>query len=531
MTAGKMGGVDDAAIAEALAEWPSPVRTSASWEAAAQRLLAQIADPVSKSSLTAPAWQETIAHAASRHERRESAVEASSDERASQRPDSTFASSDDFDADWDDAVDAVVPPPDDDALFLPPLPRAEGEPEELDEQHVLAANDIPERRSGSVSPPMAGRSESDVTAETSIEAPISMRRPSVRPSAPGAMAAPESRTAPESRVAAALPASLEPAPLELASFELAPREPVLEPAPSPEPVLERAAVPPPEAGAFGEEAVTAETSMAVYESPLASPGAVATASSLVPPPISSPMSEAAPSTSSSPQATQKRRALLWGGLAAMAAAAGMVVWMKNAAPAADEARLSAPSPVAEPEATSSALASMAPAAATPEPAMSVPIFDRAPPGTAENAGNASSTVPEEKPPARASKRPARRFLTAPSKPKKDDILKAPPDSSAMRIAAAPSDTAGGVPQRPANGAVQGALSLVLPKARACLRRDEGISRATLIFDSSGAVRSVSITGASVGKPAEGCIRTALRQMKLPPFAEPKFSAIVTVRPP
>jgi hypothetical protein len=94
----------------------------------------------------------------------------------------------------------------------------------------------------------------------------------------------------------------------------------------------------------------------------------------------------------------------------------------------------------------------------------------------------------------------------------------------------PQFSAGSVPQKPSQGAVTGALGAALPGARACLSPDDPVSKATVTFASAGTVQSVVVTGAATGKPAEACIRTALGKAKVPPFAQPTYSATVTVRP-
>ncbi len=90
--------------------------------------------------------------------------------------------------------------------------------------------------------------------------------------------------------------------------------------------------------------------------------------------------------------------------------------------------------------------------------------------------------------------------------------------------------AGNVPQKPSQGAVTGAINSVLPMARGCLGPDEPISRATIVFTSEGAVQAVRVTGHAAGKPTEACIKTALSKARLTPFAEPTYSAPVTIRP-
>jgi hypothetical protein len=89
--------------------------------------------------------------------------------------------------------------------------------------------------------------------------------------------------------------------------------------------------------------------------------------------------------------------------------------------------------------------------------------------------------------------------------------------------------AGNVPQKPSQGAVTGALGAVLSGARGCLGPDDPISRASVVFSSAGTVQSVNVSGASAGKPAEACIKGALMKAKLQPFAEPTYTANITIR--
>ena len=105
----------------------------------------------------------------------------------------------------------------------------------------------------------------------------------------------------------------------------------------------------------------------------------------------------------------------------------------------------------------------------------------------------------------------------------DDAPKTP--AAATTVATA----AGNVPQKPSQGAVTGALGAVLPGARACLGPDDPISRASIVFSSAGTAQSVNVSGGAAGKPAEACIKGALMKAKVQPFAEPTYTANVTVR--
>ncbi len=106
------------------------------------------------------------------------------------------------------------------------------------------------------------------------------------------------------------------------------------------------------------------------------------------------------------------------------------------------------------------------------------------------------------------------------------------DSNATTTPAAtgPAFAAGSVPQKPSQGAVTGALGAVMPTVRACLQPDDPISRASVVFDSTGAVTGITVTGYAAGKPAEACIKSALGKAKVQPFAQPNYTANVTIRP-
>ena len=102
-------------------------------------------------------------------------------------------------------------------------------------------------------------------------------------------------------------------------------------------------------------------------------------------------------------------------------------------------------------------------------------------------------------------------------------------SQAKPAAATAGKAAGNIPQKPSQGAVTGAIGAVLPGARACLGPDDPISRATVVFASDGAVERVNVTGSAAGKPIEACIKGALMKAKLQPFAEPSYTANITIR--
>ena len=79
---------------------------------------------------------------------------------------------------------------------------------------------------------------------------------------------------------------------------------------------------------------------------------------------------------------------------------------------------------------------------------------------------------------------------------------------------------------PSPGAVAGALNAVRGAARACLADTEDVARVNIVFGSSGAAQSVSVTGTK----AEGCVKSAMMKAKVAPFTDPTFSTSVTIRP-
>ncbi len=96
--------------------------------------------------------------------------------------------------------------------------------------------------------------------------------------------------------------------------------------------------------------------------------------------------------------------------------------------------------------------------------------------------------------------------------------------TAGAVAAGPDTT--GLPTKPSQGAVRGAVGTVLGAARACLTADDPVAHATITFGSGGAAQGVSVSG---GGGKEGCIRSALSRARIAPFSQPTFSTSVTVR--
>ena len=88
-------------------------------------------------------------------------------------------------------------------------------------------------------------------------------------------------------------------------------------------------------------------------------------------------------------------------------------------------------------------------------------------------------------------------------------------------AKAPADAS--LPDHPGASLVQAALMGALPDARACLGAGEE-TRAVVVFESSGAVNAVQVTG-----PRAACIQKALGHARVPPFAQPTYRAGVPIR--
>ena len=95
--------------------------------------------------------------------------------------------------------------------------------------------------------------------------------------------------------------------------------------------------------------------------------------------------------------------------------------------------------------------------------------------------------------------------------------------------AVPTTTAvasGSTQAHPSLGQVQAALMPVLPSARACFAPDSPETRAMITFESSGAVKSVSVTGYAKGRPEESCVRGMLAKARVDPFSDATYSVPV-----
>jgi hypothetical protein len=104
--------------------------------------------------------------------------------------------------------------------------------------------------------------------------------------------------------------------------------------------------------------------------------------------------------------------------------------------------------------------------------------------------------------------------------KKDDATPASDDASLPK----------NIPDRPPTGKVTAAVGSVMGGAKACVSGADDVSRANITFGSSGAVKSVSVSGWAAGKPAASCIQSALKGANVGPFSDPSFVFGVTIRP-
>lgn len=257
-----------------------------------------------------------------------------------------------------------------------------------------------------------------------------------------------------------------------------------------------------------------------------------------------------------PFARKKRGGLAWTvgiGATLAAAAAAFLVLRSQPAPLIAETPL-APPPAAivppTPPSDPAASASAPPSPASPPPPEAVAKVDTP---AAESPGAANPKVSVASPASpKKSVGVAGKVAAAPPNPAlvARNIPASAPQSGSLSDAlrqaagpmdtpvagtgpsapAAPVDTGSNVPQKPSQGAIASAVGSSLTQARACLSSDNPISHANITFDSSGSVTNVLITGFAAGKPAEGCIKAALRRAKVPPFAQPTYTTGVTVRP-
>jgi hypothetical protein len=132
---------------------------------------------------------------------------------------------------------------------------------------------------------------------------------------------------------------------------------------------------------------------------------------------------------------------------------------------------------------------------------------------------AAAPMPRTAPPAPLAKRAEPPPPASPPPAAQAPIEKKDGPPPGMQVAVGP----GGMPEQPSFGAVQAAIAGVLGAARACVAGQDASSSAVLVFGSDGRVQSVTVSGPAAGTPSEGCIRNALKQARVEPFAKPSFT--------
>ncbi len=287
------------------------------------------------------------------------------------------------------------------------------------------------------------------------------------------------------------------------------------------------------------------------------PQALAASATPSAPPVGfgAPVAASAMASTSSTGAQKKKGggaviALVIGGVVALgAAAAGGLFVMKsrNAALETAAATVTTPEPPAaiaqaEPAPKAEEPAEPAEATPTPEPAAEpdtlptthgkIAMAPKAVKGGTAAKHEAAAPAPKAEGPAKMTEKDLAPASAGPMGDLGAAIKKEVGDDGTPKTPAAATTAntpTGNVPTKPSQGAVTGAIGAVLPSARACLGPDDPVSRATVVFSSAGTAQSVNVTGGAAGKPAEACIKSALMKAKVAPFAEPTYSANITVR--
>jgi hypothetical protein len=84
-------------------------------------------------------------------------------------------------------------------------------------------------------------------------------------------------------------------------------------------------------------------------------------------------------------------------------------------------------------------------------------------------------------------------------------------------------------EKPSNAAVLGALGAVRGAVKACIADTDKPTRISVVFQSDGSVRSVSVSGGATGG-AEACVQAAVRKARVAPFMADSFSTSFSVSP-
>jgi len=97
-------------------------------------------------------------------------------------------------------------------------------------------------------------------------------------------------------------------------------------------------------------------------------------------------------------------------------------------------------------------------------------------------------------------------------------------------ASGPTVDPGSLPEKPSQGAIQSALGSVREKARSCVAGQTEPSQASITFVSSGAIKSIAISGGAEGTSAAACIRAAMMPARVGPFKQDTYRFTYTIRP-
>lgn len=253
------------------------------------------------------------------------------------------------------------------------------------------------------------------------------------------------------------------------------------------------------------------------------------------PPASTPAPVPAPADAdlarhSHPAPARKRRGsgpLIGAGVAVLGLAAAAMIFLRGHS----QPEALATNPNVAPRAAAAAASAAPPKAASDDNA-GVLSLDQLPNG--ELAAKPAATAAAPRALALGAKRSAPAATAAPQEEAKYKASskgeKAAPDDKPIPGMKPAEGTTGGLPDKPSTGAVAVAVGAVLGSARACVAGQDKPSHAVIVFGSDGRVKGVSVSGPAAGTPAAGCIRAALSQARVQPFARDRFSVGTPVRP-
>ncbi|HVY31695.1 MAG TPA: hypothetical protein VHB79_34405 [Polyangiaceae bacterium] len=254
----------------------------------------------------------------------------------------------------------------------------------------------------------------------------------------------------------------------------------------------------------------------------------------------------APATKSVPPAApQKRSGLAAPVLLGLAAVAGFLIW-KRSAPAPSVAAEQAPKVVAaaepapQPETVTPAVAAaptteaapptaLAGVTATPTAAEVGPETTPAKPAATtvhdKSAASTPATTPDSTTPSN----------TKPAEPARPAATTAPQEAPAPAVTKEEPAAEPAPPAEPAGpfdrAAAQAALSSAAAQASACRKEGDpsGVASVVITFAPSGRVTSANVSGPPfAGTPTGGCIASALRRAKVPPFDGDRVTVSKTI---